>query len=64
LYFFFLDEGISSYTSEPEKAGHMIKKCIEDVVLKTIPHRDIKKTPIFLGATAGMRLLWYLLFLF
>ena len=59
----FLDEGISSYTSQPEKAGHMITKCIEDVVLKTLPHRDVKKTPIYLGATAGMRLLWYALFL-
>ena len=54
-----LGRGISSYVKKPEKAGEMVKDCIENVVLKTIPHKDIKKTPIYLGATAGMRLLWY-----
>lgn len=49
--------GISSYVDKPEKAGEMVKDCIENIVLKTIPHKDIKKTPIYLGATAGMRLL-------
>ena len=55
----FKGRGISSYVDKPEKAGEMVKDCIENIVLKTIPHKDIKKTPIYLGATAGMRLLWY-----
>lgn len=51
------DVGISSFADEPEKAGETIKRCVEDIVLKSLSRRDVKKTPIYLGATAGMRLL-------
>jgi len=51
------NHGISSFDENPEKAGDMITKCIETVVLKVLPHKDVRKTPVYLGATAGMRLL-------
>lgn len=51
------DKGISSFDTDPEAAGAMISECIEKVVLKALPHKDVKKTPIYFGATAGMRLL-------
>lgn len=56
--FFFVDSGISSFEKDPDKAGDMIRKCIEKIVLKSLPHKDVKKTGIYVGATAGMRLLW------
>ncbi|XP_057306310.1 ectonucleoside triphosphate diphosphohydrolase 8-like [Hydractinia symbiolongicarpus] len=51
------DSGISSFEKDPDKAGDMIRKCIEKIVLKSMPHKDVKKTGIYVGATAGMRLL-------
>lgn len=38
----------------------MIRKCVEQVALKNLPHKDVKKTAVYVGATAGMRLLWYI----
>ena len=40
-------------------AGEMIKKCIDNIVLKILPQHAMKKTAVYVGATAGMRLLWY-----
>ncbi|XP_065649620.1 ectonucleoside triphosphate diphosphohydrolase 8 [Hydra vulgaris] len=51
------DAGITSYEHEPEMAGEMIKKCIDNVVLRLLSQHAIKKTAIYFGATAGMRLL-------
>lgn len=51
------DHGISFFEREPSGAGKMVRACIEDVVLKAVPQKDIKKATIDLGATAGMRLL-------
>ena len=59
LMHIFVDIGISSFENDPDKAGEMIKKCIDGVALKFLPHKDVKKTAIYVGATAGMRLLWY-----
>ena len=61
--FFCLDVGISSFQTEPEQAGTMIRKCVEQVALKNLPHKDVKKTAVYVGATAGMRLLWYVVFM-
>jgi len=51
------DVGISSYQNNPEQAGDMIRKCVDQVAMKNLPHKDVKKTIAYLGATAGMRLL-------
>lgn len=51
------DSGISSFQNSPEYAGQIIKQCIENLVLKVLPQKDVKKTVIYFGATAGMRLL-------
>ena len=60
-FFWCLDVGISSFQTEPEQAGAMIRKCVEQVALKNLPHKDVKKTAVYVGATAGMRLLWYII---
>lgn len=36
-----------------------MKNCIEDFALLKIPKHSRHHTPIYFGATAGMRLLWY-----
>ncbi|XP_070374412.1 ectonucleoside triphosphate diphosphohydrolase 8 isoform X6 [Equus asinus] len=48
--------GISSYTSDPAQAGESLKGCLEEA-LALIPKAQHQETPMFLGATAGMRLL-------
>lgn len=48
--------GISSYTSNPEQAGESLRGCLEEA-LALIPRAQQPDTPMFLGATAGMRLL-------
>uniref|UniRef100_A0A665UL05 Ectonucleoside triphosphate diphosphohydrolase 1 n=2 Tax=Echeneis naucrates TaxID=173247 RepID=A0A665UL05_ECHNA len=48
--------GISSYASEPWKAGESLKDCIEDAK-RRVPEKRHDETPLYLGATAGMRLL-------
>ncbi|KAM5184795.1 ectonucleoside triphosphate diphosphohydrolase 8 isoform 3-T3 [Callospermophilus lateralis] len=48
--------GISSYTSDPTQAGESLKGCLEEA-LALIPENQYPGTPLFLGATAGMRLL-------
>ncbi|XP_073425220.1 ectonucleoside triphosphate diphosphohydrolase 3 isoform X2 [Dendrobates tinctorius] len=48
--------GISSYDSEPEKAAKNIDNCMKKVI-SVIPFNQQNSTPVYLGATAGMRLL-------
>ncbi|XP_076125286.1 ectonucleoside triphosphate diphosphohydrolase 8 [Alosa pseudoharengus] len=48
--------GISSYRQNPPAAGQSLQKCL-DVAKATIPVRQQRSCPLYLGATAGMRLL-------
>ncbi|CAG5867224.1 unnamed protein product [Menidia menidia] len=48
--------GISSYADQKGKAGQSLQACL-DQALKDIPKDRHKMTPVYLGATAGMRLL-------
>ncbi|XP_069467616.1 ectonucleoside triphosphate diphosphohydrolase 1 isoform X2 [Ambystoma mexicanum] len=48
--------GISSYSREPKKAGLSLRHCM-DVAKEAIPENRHSETPVYLGATAGMRLL-------
>uniref|UniRef100_A0A6I8N6J6 Ectonucleoside triphosphate diphosphohydrolase 8 n=1 Tax=Ornithorhynchus anatinus TaxID=9258 RepID=A0A6I8N6J6_ORNAN len=47
--------GISSYANQPQEAGNSLRECL-DQAMKVIPPARQRKTPAFLGATAGMRL--------
>ncbi|KAM9462610.1 ectonucleoside triphosphate diphosphohydrolase 1 isoform 2-T3 [Clarias gariepinus] len=49
-------KGISSYSSYPYKAGQSLKECMDEAK-KAIPEYRHHETPVYLGATAGMRLL-------
>ncbi|XP_053863910.1 ectonucleoside triphosphate diphosphohydrolase 2-like [Malaclemys terrapin pileata] len=48
--------GISSYSRSPGEAGNSLKLCLGQA-MKEIPKEQHDQTPIYLGATAGMRLL-------
>lgn len=48
--------GISSYASNPAQAGESLQHCLQEALV-LIPEVQHKETPLFLGATAGMRLL-------
>ncbi|KAL0978152.1 hypothetical protein UPYG_G00166790 [Umbra pygmaea] len=48
--------GISSYAQDPAAAGLSLKECL-DSAMATIPANQHRATPVYLGATAGMRLL-------
>uniref|UniRef100_A0A7N5J889 Ectonucleoside triphosphate diphosphohydrolase 8 n=1 Tax=Ailuropoda melanoleuca TaxID=9646 RepID=A0A7N5J889_AILME len=48
--------GISSYASNPAQAGESLKGCLEEALM-LVPKARHQETPMFLGATAGMRLL-------
>ena len=48
--------GISSYVNNPEKAGKSLEGCLNQAK-DEVPETEYKRSPIFLGATAGMRLL-------
>ncbi|XP_071881602.1 ectonucleoside triphosphate diphosphohydrolase 8 isoform X3 [Anas platyrhynchos] len=48
--------GISSYADNATKAGDSLKPCL-DKAMKIIPAEQQRDTPVYLGATAGMRLL-------
>ena len=50
-------KGISSYRADPEQAGQSLRSCIKSTAKKLIPSYLQDKSPIYLGATAGMRLL-------
>ncbi|KAM4636283.1 ectonucleoside triphosphate diphosphohydrolase 1 [Discoglossus pictus] len=48
--------GISSYSQEPANAGLSLGSCLRTAG-DVIPQSQQKETPVYLGATAGMRLL-------
>ncbi|XP_045702063.1 ectonucleoside triphosphate diphosphohydrolase 2 [Phyllostomus hastatus] len=48
--------GISSYADNPAGAGESLVKCLEQAV-QEVPEERHAGTPLYLGATAGMRLL-------
>ncbi|XP_020491695.2 ectonucleoside triphosphate diphosphohydrolase 2 [Labrus bergylta] len=48
--------GISSYAGQQGAAGQSLEVCLDQAV-KDIPKERHKLTPVYLGATAGMRLL-------
>lgn len=48
--------GISSYASNPKKAGESLQACMKDAE-RFVPSERHEETPLYLGATAGMRLL-------
>ncbi|XP_028810304.1 ectonucleoside triphosphate diphosphohydrolase 1 isoform X2 [Denticeps clupeoides] len=49
-------KGISSYANNVSQAGNSLKKCM-DKAKKSVPKAKHGDTPVYLGATAGMRLL-------
>lgn len=49
-------DGISSYVTNPPGAGQSLKECL-DLAIATVPVSQQRITPVYLGATAGMRLL-------
>ncbi|XP_077918189.1 ectonucleoside triphosphate diphosphohydrolase 2 isoform X2 [Halichoerus grypus] len=48
--------GISSYADSPSRAGQSLVECL-DQALQEVPEERHVSTPLYLGATAGMRLL-------
>ncbi|XP_034520752.1 ectonucleoside triphosphate diphosphohydrolase 2 isoform X2 [Ailuropoda melanoleuca] len=48
--------GISSYADNPSRAGQSLVECL-DQALQAVPKERHVGTPLYLGATAGMRLL-------
>ncbi|XP_043912866.1 ectonucleoside triphosphate diphosphohydrolase 1 isoform X3 [Protopterus annectens] len=48
--------GISSYANKVQNAGKSLQNCM-DKAMEDIPKRRHSETPVYLGATAGMRLL-------
>ncbi|KAL6036716.1 hypothetical protein STEG23_001085 [Scotinomys teguina] len=48
--------GISSYANDPSRAGQSLVECLEQA-LRDVPKDKHASTPLYLGATAGMRLL-------
>lgn len=53
---FSLGGGISSYANDPSRAGQSLVECLEQA-LRDVPKDRYASTPLYLGATAGMRLL-------
>uniref|UniRef100_F6U3Z1 Ectonucleoside triphosphate diphosphohydrolase 8 n=1 Tax=Monodelphis domestica TaxID=13616 RepID=F6U3Z1_MONDO len=49
-------DGISSYAQKPEAAGKSLKPCL-DKAMELIPAAQLTQVPVYLGATAGMRIL-------
>ncbi|XP_053551963.1 ectonucleoside triphosphate diphosphohydrolase 8 [Bombina bombina] len=48
--------GISSYANDPPGAGKSLISCLEEA-MAIIPPENQREAPVYLGATAGMRLL-------
>ena len=46
----------TSYAGQPGSAGQSLEACLNQAV-KDIPKERHRSTPVYLGATAGMRLL-------
>ncbi|CAH1245902.1 ENTPD3 [Branchiostoma lanceolatum] len=49
--------GIAQYSDDPTKAGPSLDGCLSTVAMTAVPAHARADTPIYLGATAGMRLL-------
>ena len=50
--------GIANYTEDPSEAGKSLEPSLQHAE-ESIPQKHLKDTPVYLGATAGMRLLEY-----
>nr|XP_025038771.1 ectonucleoside triphosphate diphosphohydrolase 1 isoform X4 [Pelodiscus sinensis] len=48
--------GISGYSKDPDEAGLSLQNCIKRAQ-EMVPEQQHRDTPVYLGATAGMRLL-------
>uniref|UniRef100_A0A8C0GSL6 Ectonucleoside triphosphate diphosphohydrolase 1 n=1 Tax=Chelonoidis abingdonii TaxID=106734 RepID=A0A8C0GSL6_CHEAB len=48
--------GISGYSQDTEKAGLSLQRCMKRAQ-EVVPEHQHRETPVYLGATAGMRLL-------
>lgn len=55
-FFLFLGGGISSYAGQRGGAARSLEVCMEQAI-QDIPKARHQVTPLYLGATAGMRLL-------
>lgn len=53
--------GIANFANNPEEAGKSLERCISQAK-EAVPVNKHVDTPIYLGATAGMRLLKYALY--
>jgi apyrase len=51
-----LKPGLSAYAQDPRKAAESLQPLL-DLAIKTVPASQHSKTPIMVGATAGLRLL-------
>jgi len=51
------DVGIASFKDNPSNASKVVEGCIDKYALSKIPTSSRPRTPVFVGATAGMRLL-------
>lgn len=56
LNLFIIGGGISSYAGQQGAAGHSLEACLKQAMVD-IPQARYHLTPVYLGATAGMRLL-------
>ena len=56
IIYLFLGNGISHYVDNPSQAGESLKECLDEAEDR-VPKSDHKETLLYLGATAGMRLL-------
>ena len=57
MYVCVFSESLNSYSSNPEKAGELFDDCIDKSRKKEyVPNSERKTTELFMGATAGMRL--------
>lgn len=55
---FLAGPGISGYSHATEEAGPSLAQCLRQAE-EVIPSKQHQETPVYLGATAGMRLLRY-----
>lgn len=58
LLHFFLGPGISQYANKTHEISIYLTECMERA-REVIPKSQYQETPVYLGATAGMRLLRY-----
>lgn len=63
LCFFGAGRGISAYAGQRGAAGRSLEACLKQAT-RDIPPERHHRTPVYLGATAGMRLLKLVCFFF